>query len=138
MHNELYGIWYMENRQGQFIYVISGNQTEIHRAFWQIEKLCSRESPQKKSQKNLPKLQDFKEATPWVKYSIVHCQSKLVVGFVASFLETMTNFFINCPEIEIHTFWEGHKALTILQKILNFKSKVKCIWRFRHICVVFV
>ena len=48
MHNELYGIWYMENQQGQFIYVISGNQTEIHRAFWQIEKLCSRESPQKK------------------------------------------------------------------------------------------
>ena len=66
----------------------------------------------KKSQKNLPKLQDFKEATPWVKCSIVHCQSKLVVGFVASFLETMTDFVIYCPEIKVHTFWEVHKTVT--------------------------
>ena len=66
----------------------------------------------KKIQENLPKLQDFKEATPWVKYSIVHCQSKLVVGFVASLLEIMTDFVIYCPEIKVHTFWEGHKTVT--------------------------
>ena len=112
MHNELYGIWYMENRQGQFIYVISGNQTEIHRAFWQIEKLCSRESPQKKKSEKFAQASRFQGG--YALGEIQHSPLSIVVGgWVCGISpETMADFVIYCLEVKVHTFWEGHKALT--------------------------
>ena len=57
-----------------------------------------------------------------MKYSIVHCQSKLVVGFVAYLLEIMTDFVIYCPEIKVHTFWEGHTTVTKSPKFFELKK----------------